>query len=259
MLIDDSFGGMRLHDLILHKDSDLKAGVIPLYDGCHWVLGRLNQAPQTNQDDEARRLIEELQNAINTINNQLTTINNAINDLTQRVTVLENKMVNVEDRLTAVENRLNQLDTKVTNLDTKITRIDNKVTHIDNKVTRIDNKVTQIDNKVTTIDNRVSQLEQQNNNLVQQINELRQLINNLQNNGAGHAASAEKWLTVQFNNESNKVINDAFVTADSVVDFVYLNGVPAADPITLVANGELEIDFRKPVTGNIKVQITKEA
>lgn len=159
MLIDDSFGGMRLHDFIMHQGKDLRPGVIPVYNGCHWVLGQLNDSGKG----------------------------------------VDNAVVN-----TLVESNKEQA-----------------------------NKIATLENTIATLREKITSLE-------------------------ANETSLEKWIDVQFNNEQEKTVSDSFITDKTIVDYNDDSGEHDADPITTVDNGSVTISFVKPVTGTVRLQLSKK-
>lgn len=162
MLIDDSFGGFRLHDFIMHQGKDLRPGVIPVFNGCHWVLGQL----------------KDVQGGNNNVDNAV------VNSLVESNKELKQKLEEATTLITALREKITKLEANETSL--------------------------------------------------------------------------EKWIDVEFNGETEKTVSDDFITADSVVDFVFLNGNPTTDPMTSVEAGSVTVSFEEAQTGTIRLQITKK-
>lgn len=95
----------------------------------------------------------------------------------------------------------------------------------------------------------------------QAIDALQTLVNQLNEKIAALEAnetSLEKWIDVSFNNEQEKTVSDSFITDKTIVDYNDDSGEHDADPITTVDNGSVTISFVKPVTGTVRLQLSKK-
>lgn len=70
--------------------------------------------------------------------------------------------------------------------------------------------------------------------------------------------STDKFFDVVFNGETEKTVNDSFITEDSIVDYTFLNGENAGEITTYAGNGSVTIKSTSAETGTFRVQITKK-
>lgn len=70
--------------------------------------------------------------------------------------------------------------------------------------------------------------------------------------------STDKFFDVVFNWETEKTVNDSFITEDSIVDYTFLNGENAGEITTYAGNGSVTIKSTSAETGTFRVQITKK-
>lgn len=70
--------------------------------------------------------------------------------------------------------------------------------------------------------------------------------------------STDKFFDAVFNGETEKTVNDSFITEDSIVDYTFLNGENAGEITTYAGNGSVTIKSTSAETGIFRVQITKK-
>lgn len=70
--------------------------------------------------------------------------------------------------------------------------------------------------------------------------------------------STDKFFDVVFNGETEKTVNNSFITEDSIVDYTFLNGENAGEITTYAGNGSVTIKSTSAETGTFRVQITKK-
>ena len=108
--------------------------------------------------------------------------------------------------------------------------------------------------EVEALKNEVAQLKTLAQSLQTNLNSMTGRVQALERDNT----EATKFIDVVFNNETEKTVSDAFVTPESIVDYVFSNGDTAGVITTYVSAGSVIVHSTAAETGTFRLQITKK-
>ena len=108
--------------------------------------------------------------------------------------------------------------------------------------------------EIETLKNEVAQLKTLAQSLQTNLNSMTGRVQELERDNT----EATKFIDVVFNNETEKTVSDAFVTPESIVDYVFSNGDTAGVITTYVSAGSVRVHSTAAETGTFRLQITKK-
>lgn len=104
----------------------------------------------------------------------------------------------------------------------------------------------------------INELKQQIQNLNQQITTINQNVTNIQNNITQNVGVLHKIVEVQVNGDT-AVVNDPFITEETLVGFIFLNGELDTHIETYVESGKVTAKFMAPEQGKLVLMLSKKA
>lgn len=112
-------GDIELHDLVYHTSKTLKAGVVPKYDGCKWILsGCCNGGNPGNPGGGVDHSAE-----IETLNQQITGLKNRLDQQQTTIATQEQTINQLNEWKNQVTNQLQTINQSITQVQQNIQNI----------------------------------------------------------------------------------------------------------------------------------------